>query len=58
MMGWACSTNGVAEICVRNLIEISKGRRQFGRPRHTWEDNIKFDIKEIGYVGVDWIDVT
>jgi hypothetical protein len=26
-----------------------------GRPRHKWEDNIKMDLKEVGYEGVDWI---
>jgi hypothetical protein len=25
------------------------GGRLFGRPRHRWDDNIKHDIKEIGW---------
>jgi hypothetical protein len=25
------------------------------RLRHTWEDNINMDIREIGLEGVDWI---
>jgi hypothetical protein len=25
------------------------------KPRHKWEHNIKMDLKEIGYDGVDWI---
>ena len=32
-------------------------KRQLGRPRHKWEDNIKIDFQEVGWVGVDWIDV-
>jgi hypothetical protein len=28
-----------------------------GRPRHRWEDNIKKDLKEAGWRGVDWIDL-
>jgi hypothetical protein len=28
-----------------------------GRPRHTWMDNIKMDLKEIGLGDVDWIDL-
>jgi hypothetical protein len=27
------------------------------RPRHRWEDNIKMDLREIGWDGVDWIDL-
>jgi hypothetical protein len=26
-----------------------------GRPRHRWEDNIKMDLREIGFGDVDWI---
>jgi hypothetical protein len=28
-----------------------------GRPRCGWVDNIKMDLREIGWYGVDWIDV-
>jgi hypothetical protein len=30
-------------------------KRQLGRPGRTWEDNIKTDLREIVYGGVDWI---
>jgi hypothetical protein len=30
-------------------------KRSFGRSKHTWEDNIKMDLGEIGWGGVDWI---
>jgi hypothetical protein len=33
------------------------GRRSLGRPTHRWEDNIRIDFKEIGWEGMDWIDV-
>jgi hypothetical protein len=33
-----------------------EGKTQFGRPRRRWEA-IKVDFKEIGLVGVDWIDL-
>jgi hypothetical protein len=26
-----------------------------GRPRRRWEDNIKMDLREIGFGAVDWI---
>jgi hypothetical protein len=32
-------------------------KRALGRPRHRWEDNIIMDIREIGWGGVDWIDM-
>jgi hypothetical protein len=32
-------------------------RRQLGRPRRRWEDNIKMDIEEVGCGGMDWIEV-
>jgi hypothetical protein len=29
--------------------------RYFGRPRRRWVDNIKMDLREIGWGGMDWI---
>jgi hypothetical protein len=34
-----------------------EGKRRLGRPRHRWDDNIKLDHREIGWDGVDWIDL-
>jgi hypothetical protein len=31
-----------------------EGKRPLGRPRHRWVDNIKMDLLEIGWCGVDW----
>jgi hypothetical protein len=28
---------------------------QLGRPRRRWVDNIKMDLREIGWDGTDWI---
>jgi hypothetical protein len=33
----------------------SEGKIPLGRPRHRWEDNIKMDIQEVGFGGMDWI---
>jgi hypothetical protein len=30
----------------RVLMEKSEGKRPLGRPRHTWEDNIKMDLRD------------
>jgi hypothetical protein len=32
-------------------------RDPLGRPRRRWEDNIKMDLQEVGWGGVDWIDM-
>jgi hypothetical protein len=32
-----------------------EGKRSLGRPRRRWVDNIKMDLGEIGWGGVDWI---
>jgi hypothetical protein len=37
------------------LVGRPEGRRSLGRPRRRWEDNIKMDLREIGFEGVDWI---
>jgi len=29
-----------------------------GKPRHRWEDNIRIDLREIGWKGADWVHVT
>jgi hypothetical protein len=34
-----------------------KGKRPLGRPRHGWEDNIRMDLREIGWGGMDRIDL-
>jgi hypothetical protein len=39
----------------RLLVEKPEGKRCIGRPRHRWTDNIKRDLLEIGFGGVDWI---
>jgi hypothetical protein len=39
------------------LVGKSEGKRPLGRPRHRWEDNIKMDLLEVEYGGMDWIDL-
>jgi hypothetical protein len=35
----------------------SEGKRSLGRPRRRLVDNIKMDLREIGWDGIDWIDL-
>jgi hypothetical protein len=37
------------------LVGRPEGRRPLGRPRRRWEDNIKMNLREIGFGDVDWI---
>jgi hypothetical protein len=39
------------------LVENPEGKRPLGRPRHRREDNIRMDLREIGWEVVDWIDL-
>jgi hypothetical protein len=41
----------------RALVGKPEGRRPLGRPRLRWEDNIKMDLREVGWEGMDWIDL-
>jgi hypothetical protein len=35
-----------------------EGRRPLDRPRRRWEDNIKMDLREVGWGGgMDWINL-
>jgi hypothetical protein len=40
----------------RNSVGNPEGNRSLPRPRRRWEDNIRLDLREIGCVGMDWID--
>jgi hypothetical protein len=49
-MGGACSACGGMERCVcRVLMGKPEGRRPLGRPRRRWEDNIRMDLREVGW---------
>jgi hypothetical protein len=39
----------------RILVGKPEGKRPLGRPRRGWVDNIKMDLGEIGWCGMDWI---
>jgi len=39
------------------LVGRREGKRPLVRPRHRWEDNIKMNLQEVGWGGMDWIDL-
>ncbi|KAJ4428780.1 hypothetical protein ANN_25773 [Periplaneta americana] len=46
---------GESRNAYRVLVGRPEGKRALGRPRRRWEDNIKIDLREVGYVDRDWI---
>ena len=41
----------------RVLVGRPEGKRPLGSPRHGWEDNIKVYLQEVGWGGMDLIDL-
>jgi hypothetical protein len=41
----------------RILVGKPEGKRRLGRPRRRWVDNIKMDLREIGWYVINWIDL-
>jgi hypothetical protein len=37
------------------LVDRPEGKRLLRRHGHRWEENIKMDLQEVGWAGVDWI---
>ena len=56
-MGRTCSMYGTSRNAYRVLVGKPEGKRPLGRPRHRWEDNIKMDLREVGCVLGEWIDL-
>jgi hypothetical protein len=54
-MGGACNTNGEKRNTYRLLLGKPEGNRSLGRPRRRCVDNIRMDLLEIGWCGVDYI---
>jgi len=58
-MRWAghVARTGEERGVYRVLVGEPEGRRPLGRPRSRWEGNIKMDLQEVGYGGMDWIEL-
>jgi hypothetical protein len=42
----------------RILVGKTEGKIPLGRPRRRWLNNIKVDLREIGWDGMDWINLS
>jgi hypothetical protein len=54
-MGGACRADGEERGVYRVLVEKSEGKRPLGRPRCRWEVNIRMDLQEVEFGGMDWL---
>jgi len=41
----------------RVLMERPEGKRSLRKPRHSWDDNIKMGLQDVGWSGMNWIDL-
>jgi hypothetical protein len=57
-MGRACSTNEEKMNACRILVGKPEGKGLLERPRRRLADSIEMGLKEIGWGGMDWVDVT
>jgi len=57
-MRWAGHVARLEEGRCVHMVLVGKpeGKRQLGRPRHRWEDNIKMDLREVEGGG-DWMEL-
>jgi hypothetical protein len=58
-MRWAehVARMGAKRNSCKILVGKPEGMRPLGRPRHGWVDNMRMNLGEIGWDGVDWIDL-
>jgi hypothetical protein len=56
-MGRHAARMGARRNAYSILVGKPEGKRPLGRPRRRWVDNIKMDLREVGWDGRDWIDL-
>ena len=58
-MRWAghVARMGEERVVQRVLVGKPEGKRPLGRPRRSWEDNIKMDLQEVGGGRVYWMEL-
>jgi len=54
-MGGALANMGERRVEYGVLVEKPEGNRPVRRLKRSWEDNIKMDLREVGWEGMDWI---
>jgi hypothetical protein len=54
-VGRACGTHGRGEKLYKVFVGKPEGKRPLGRPKRSWEGEIRMDLREFGSGGVDWV---
>jgi hypothetical protein len=54
-IGTACNTHGEKSNAYKILVGKPEGKKLLGRPRCRWVYNIKMDLRETEWDGMDWI---
>jgi hypothetical protein len=55
-LGRACSTTGEKMNAYR-ILGKPEGKRSLGTQIRRWVDNVKIGLREMGWGGIDWIDL-
>jgi hypothetical protein len=53
---WAGHVTQMENRNAQRILVGKPGQRQLGRSKHRWVDNIKMDLRETGWDGMDWLD--
>ena len=48
---------GECKSLYRIFVGKCEGKKPLGRPRHGWKHNMKIDLQEVRWRGMDWIDM-
>ena len=54
---WHVACMGERRGVYRVLVRKPEGKRQLGKPRRRWEENIKLNLQEVGRGSMDWIEL-
>jgi hypothetical protein len=54
---WNVACMGERRGVYRVLVGKPEGKRPLGSPRSIWEGNIEVDLQEVGWEGMDWIEL-
>jgi hypothetical protein len=54
----AWSIHARKQTCIQNFARKHEGKRPQGRCKYRWKNNIKMNLKNTGWEGMDWIHLT